>query len=71
MISKLRWFVVLLGGDNYRKEHRRQCVKYLEVEAEKLPLNGDLSYEFSFGTGSENASQRLEPAQVLGRRNWV
>ena len=29
-----------MGGDNYRKKHRRQDVKYLEVEAEK-PLVGD------------------------------
>lgn len=32
-------FVVLMGGDNYRKEYRRQHVKCLEVEAEK-PLVG-------------------------------
>ena len=29
-----------MGGDNYRKKHRRQHVKCLEVEAEK-PLVGD------------------------------
>lgn len=40
-----------MGGDNYRKEHRKQYVICLKVEAEKLLLNGDLRETFGVSSG--------------------
>lgn len=58
-----------MGGDNYRKDHRRQYVKYLELEAEKLPKWRPVGHWL--WTSSESALKGLELAQASDKRNWV
>lgn len=57
-----------MGGDNYRKEHRKQYVKCLRVEAEKLLLNGDLWETFGASSGCVRG---LGLTQTLVKRNWI
>lgn len=58
-----------MGGDNYRKDHRRQYVIYLELEAGKLPKWRPVGHRL--WTSSESALKGLELAQALDKRNWV
>ena len=57
-----------MGGDNYRKEHKRQCVNCPEVEAETACEWRPLEHRLS---DRQECTKGPELAQTLHKRNWV